>query len=325
MKFCVWLIIILLSVCQLAFFKLHDVQANDEPDAAQIFAQEADAVVTVAAGSIELCPTNDRKIQNTKRNIDNRNDFRKEKVNKKRAKIGSGFLIRSDGVLLTNYHVIKGSSQIVVKLRNKQVYPVIKILGVDRWRDIALLKIEAKDLKVMTMADSDRLAVGERVVTIGNPLGLESTVADGLLSGFRDVNGINLLQISVPLSNGSSGGPLLNLKGEVVGITTASLTKGQNLNFAVPINYAKILLSRVKFNQSGLRKKNAKVKVLRDSKVEENENSRGEKVRIYVVEPKDSLFGIARKFQTTPSAILKLNQRKDSILRVGERIQIPLD
>src|SRR3989338_2444061 len=169
---------------------------------------------------------------------------------KKGDRAGSGFFISEDGLILTNYHLIKKARRLFVKLRNDTVYTRVKVVNVDVPRDIAVLKIDDKGVgqgpaRPVKLGDSDKVAIGQRVVAIGNPLGLENTVSDGLISAIRPAEqGIKLLQVSVPLSNGSSGGPLFNLQGEVIGVVAASLQKGQSLNFAIPINSVKPRLQR---------------------------------------------------------------------------------
>lgn len=157
---------------------------------------------------------------------------------------GSGFIVDPKGVIITNYHCIEGSSTVKVRLTNGAYYDVEGALGVDKDWDVAVLMVNAKNLPSAPLGDSDKLSVGERVVAIGNPLGLENTVSEGIISairGFED-NGDVVIQFTAPISPGSSGGPLFNTKGEVIGVTTLYLKEGQNLNFAVPINLVKPLL-----------------------------------------------------------------------------------
>src|SRR5262249_41751981 len=152
---------------------------------------------------------------------------------KKDNRSGTGFFISEDGLIITNYHLIKKARRLFVKLKNDKAYTRVKVVNLDVPRDIAVLKIEDKGFKPVKLGNSDELVIGQRVMAISNPMGLENTVADGLVSAIRsDDHGDKLLQISVPLSNGSSGGPLFNLKGEVVGVVAASMQKGQSLNFA---------------------------------------------------------------------------------------------
>ncbi|MGC2171115.1 MAG: trypsin-like peptidase domain-containing protein [Candidatus Sulfotelmatobacter sp.] len=155
---------------------------------------------------------------------------------------GSGFLVSKDGRVVTNYHVIKNGTSAIVKLPNGSFFLVDGVLASDKDRDVAIIKAHGNDFRTLALGDSDRLQVGEEVVAIGSPLSLESTISNGIVSGIRSDEGRKLLQITTPISHGSSGGPLFNLAGEVVGITTAALVGGENLNFAIPINDVKPML-----------------------------------------------------------------------------------
>jgi V8-like Glu-specific endopeptidase len=158
---------------------------------------------------------------------------------------GSGFLISKNGMIVTNYHVIAEGNSAVVKLPDGAFYVVDGVLASDKHRDVAIIKAHGENFRTLTLGNSDQLQVGEEVVAIGNPLSLESTVSNGIVSGIRTVEeqGGKFLQVTTPISPGSSGGPLFNMAGEVVGITTLYLKGGENLNFAIPINDAKSLLS----------------------------------------------------------------------------------
>lgn len=168
-------------------------------------------------------------------------------VNREEGKIGqgSGFIVDSGGIILTNYHVIQGSYPAVVKLMNGDIYDDISIIDFNKRRDIAVIKIKGWNLPTVNLGNSDKTEIGERIVVIGNPKGLENTVSDGLISGVRETGlGYKMNQISAPISEGSSGSPIFNLKGEVIGIATSSLIDGQNLNFSIPINYARGVISK---------------------------------------------------------------------------------
>jgi Trypsin-like peptidase domain len=157
---------------------------------------------------------------------------------------GTGFLISRDGRIVTNYHVIENGSSAIVKLPDGAFYVVDGVLASDKARDVAVIKAHGRNFRTVTLGDSDRVQVGQPVVAIGNPLSLESTVSNGIISGIRTVEeeGGKFLQVTTPISPGSSGGPLFNMAGEVIGITTMYLKGGENLNFAIPINDAKRLL-----------------------------------------------------------------------------------
>ena len=157
---------------------------------------------------------------------------------------GSGFLVSKDGVIVTNYHVISEGSSAIVKFPDGAFYVVDGVLAFDKARDIAIIKTHGENFQTLILGNSDQIQIGEDVVAIGNPLSLESTVSNGIVSGIRAVEaeGGKYLQITAPISPGSSGGPLFNMAGEVIGITTMYLKGGENLNFAIPINDAKLLL-----------------------------------------------------------------------------------
>jgi len=160
-------------------------------------------------------------------------------------KFGTGFLIKPNGVFVTNFHVVKRAHAVSVKLPDKREFPVTGVVAVNPDLDLAILKIETDKLPVVTLGDSDTVKVGDRILAIGSPMGLESTLSDGLVSAIREGDSPGegkIFQITAPVSSGSSGGVLLNMKGEVIGVTYAQLTEGQNLNFAIPINYAKQLI-----------------------------------------------------------------------------------
>jgi hypothetical protein len=156
---------------------------------------------------------------------------------------GSGFLVDPTGIILTNEHVVRDARSARVKLSSGDVYDRVAILAVDSRRDIAVLRISGFDLPTLRLANSDSVRIGASVVLIGSPLGLENTVSTGVVSGRRqEPEGFQLLQITAPASQGSSGGAVLNGNGEVVGMATSQVGVGQNLNFAVPINYARGML-----------------------------------------------------------------------------------
>lgn len=157
---------------------------------------------------------------------------------------GTGFVVRSDGTVITNYHVIATGNAAVVKFADGAVLPVDGVLATDKYHDLAILKIHGKIFQTLALGNSDQIEVGEEVVAIGNPLGLELTVSNGIVSGIRadEKQERKLLQITAPISHGSSGGPLFNMSGEVVGINAMFLEGGESLNFAIPVNDVKNLL-----------------------------------------------------------------------------------
>ena len=139
-------------------------------------------------------------------------------------RVGTGFIVAANGIIATNLHVVAGANDIRVKLLDGTVYPVARIIGVDSKRDLVLLSIDARaPLPILLLGDSNAVSAGDPVVAIGNPLGVfDYTVSDGLISSVRvESPELTVLQISAPISPGSSGGPLFNPFGEVIGIATA--------------------------------------------------------------------------------------------------------
>jgi trypsin-like peptidase len=153
---------------------------------------------------------------------------------------GSGFLVSAEGAILTNYHVVAHTKQATVRLANKDAYDTVEVLEIDKRKDIALIKIKAFGLPFLKLGRSQDVEVGETVYSLSNPLGVfRNTLSQGIVSGIRPGDGYKYFQISAPISHGSSGGPIFNSKGEVIGIAVATIEEGQNLNFAVPIDYAR--------------------------------------------------------------------------------------
>jgi serine protease Do len=164
-------------------------------------------------------------------------------------RVGTGFVIGKEGMIATNLHVVVASDDIQVTLLDGSKYPVKRVIAFDKDHDLALLDIDPPgELPVLPLGDSGAISAGDPVLAIGNPLGvLDYTVSDGLLSAVRVLSPtFTLLQITAPISQGSSGGPLFNSYGEVIGIVNAFLGGGQNLNFAIPSNYLKLLSATAK-------------------------------------------------------------------------------
>ena len=166
-----------------------------------------------------------------------------------RQSLGSGFIISTDGYILTNNHVVDMARDIKVALSDGRVMDA-KLIGKSKEIDIALIKVEATNLPSVTLGDSDALDVGDWVVAIGNPFGLSHTVTAGIVSAKGRVIGVgpydDLIQTDAAINPGNSGGPLFNTKGEVVGINTVIIATGQNLGFAVPISMVKEVLPSIK-------------------------------------------------------------------------------
>ena len=157
-------------------------------------------------------------------------------------KFGSGVIVRSDGVILTAYHVVKDASQVQIRLKNGEIFDKVDLLAFDERRDVAALKISATGLPSVTFG-SEEIKPGSKSFVISNPQGLRWSVADGVFSAMRLADeipnagrGFRVLQFTAPVSPGSSGGLLLDQTGEAIGLIVATLTSGQNLNFAVPFS-----------------------------------------------------------------------------------------
>lgn len=165
--------------------------------------------------------------------------------------LGSGFIISSDGYILTNNHVVEKAEEIKIKLDNGKEYEA-KVVGKDPKTDLALIKVnpDKNFSDPVVLGDSDELRVGDWVIAVGNPFGLGHTVTAGIISAKGRVIGAgpydDFLQTDAAINPGNSGGPLFNLKGEVVGINTAIVARGQGIGFAIPINMARELLPQLK-------------------------------------------------------------------------------
>jgi S1-C subfamily serine protease len=270
--------------------------AAEDPDIiAKLFSEKADAIVMIAVES------------------------------KDGDRLGSGFFISRDGKIVTNYHLISGARKVVVKTKKGSVYLPQRIVQLDPAKDIAVIQIEADRVNYLRMGDSNGVVVGQRVLTIGSPMGLESTVADGLVSSVRMSGiGLKLFQISVPLSNGSSGGPLIDLEGKVVGITTASFMKGQNLNFAVPINYVKTILKKpfdpAKFKAEPWQEA-SRPKTKPQPQADQPQTSKPP--HYHVVESGDTLYGIAKKYKISAKELMRVNRLTTSRIVPGQRLILP--
>lgn len=156
---------------------------------------------------------------------------------------GSGFIIRENGYIVTNAHVVKKAEKIKVTLNDNRSLDA-KVVGVDSFSDLALIKIEASNLPTLKMGSSQGIRPGEFAIAIGSPLGYDHTVTLGIISAVgrtvTDVNGnINFIQTDAAINPGNSGGPLLNLQGEVIGVNTAIRKDAQNIGFSIPIDVAK--------------------------------------------------------------------------------------
>lgn len=159
---------------------------------------------------------------------------------------GSGAIIDTKGYVVTNVHVVSGASAIRVTTYSGKTYNVNALIGYDETADIAVLKFDAANLKALEFGSSDELKVGEKVIAAGNPAGLSFTVTEGIVSAFRtSPSGIKYIQTDVPINPGNSGGPLINTKGEIVGINNFKVGGFEALGFAISSNEAKKAVDRI--------------------------------------------------------------------------------
>lgn len=225
------------------------------PDFAQLVAREGGAVVNIQASRERDEDDNngneDPFMEFFKRLTPNTPDF-SEDDNATSANFGSGFIISPDGYILTNTHVIKGMTNIKVTLNDKRQYPA-KLIGQDEKSDVALLKIEAKNLPTVKIGNPDELRSGEWVAAIGAPFGFENSVTSGIVSAknrtLPDDGYMPFIQTDVAINPGNSGGPLFNLKGQVVGINSQIYSRSggfMGISFAIPINVAMNVADQLK-------------------------------------------------------------------------------
>lgn len=160
-------------------------------------------------------------------------------------KLGTGIIVKNNGIILTAYHVVKDATQVQIRLKNGEIYDKVDLLGFDERRDVAALKISASDLSAVNFSIEES-KIGDKVFVISNPQSLGWTFADGVLSAARLADeipnagqGFRVLQFSAPVSAGSSGGLLTNENGQAIGLIVASMSSGQNLNFAIPLSAVK--------------------------------------------------------------------------------------
>ena len=168
----------------------------------------------------------------------------------KQRSLGSGVIVNQDGFVLTNNHVVAGADQIKVVLNSGKEYEA-EVKGRDPKTDLALIRIKTDDkLPFLPMGDSDSLRVGDWVIAVGNPFGLENTVTAGIVSAKGRAIGAgpydDFIQTDASINPGNSGGPLIDLDGRVVGINTAIVPQGQGIGFAIPVNMAKRIMAQLK-------------------------------------------------------------------------------
>lgn len=165
--------------------------------------------------------------------------------------LGSGFFVKSNGTLVTNHHVIAGATAVNVRLANGEVFRRVYLLADSQDRDLAILRVEASNLPTVPLGDSNEVRAGEDVLLLGAPRGLEETVSNGIVSSTRLLkSGTKVIQTTAAASPGSSGGPLVNRSGTALGVMSFLVLGGQNLNFAIPINYLQGMLDSLEISRS---------------------------------------------------------------------------
>jgi serine protease Do len=266
---------------------------------------------------------------------------------RKERSLGSGFIISEDGYILTNDHVVDGADEITVKLSDGREFSGV-VKGLDPKLDLALIKIDAgEDLPVAKLGESDSIKVGEWVMAIGNPFGLEQTVTVGIISAKGRVIGAgpydNFIQTDASINPGNSGGPLFNVQGEVVGINTAIVAGGQGIGFAIPVNMAKQIIPQLRdeghvtrgwlggtiqaLNEEladsfGLENTHGALvsEVIKDSPADKAGLQRGDILLVYDGEPIEELNDLPRLVAATPVD----KNVKVQIFRDGKKRQVKI-
>jgi serine protease Do len=158
--------------------------------------------------------------------------------------VGAGFMISSNGLIATSLHVIGEARPVMVKLANGSEHEVTEIHAWDRNLDLAIVRIEGRNLPALALGDSDQLAQGSAVVAMGNPLGMQHSIVQGVVSARRDFEGVEMIQLAIPIEPGNSGGPLVDMQGRVHGLLTLKSALTANLGFAMPVNELKKLIDK---------------------------------------------------------------------------------
>ncbi|REK19623.1 MAG: hypothetical protein DWQ37_00745 [Planctomycetota bacterium] len=162
----------------------------------------------------------------------------------RRSGVGTGFVISSDGLIATNFHVIGEGRALRVQLADGRQVDATAVHASDRALDLAVLRVDEKDLPALELGDSDKVRQGESIIALGNPQGLENSVVSGVVSGVREMDGRKMIQMAIPIEPGNSGGPVVDAEGRVQGIVTMKSVVTPNLGFALAINLIKPLLDK---------------------------------------------------------------------------------
>ena len=235
-------------VIMVALAPFATVAAVNLPDFTELVEQTSPAVVHIQTSNLGLSqnngPSNEEIPEFFRRFFDTPKPQQQRPFGEERRGGGSGFIVDAAGYIVTNHHVIEGAEQILVRLADRREFEA-EVIGSDPQSDIALLKVNAKDLPTLALGDSDALKRGQWVIAIGSPFALEQTVTAGIISGMGRSNGqqqyVPFIQTDVAINRGNSGGPLLNLEGEVVGVNSWILTTtggSIGMSFSIPIEVA---------------------------------------------------------------------------------------